>query len=200
MRHVRYFALVIACLALGFAERPAQAQTALQMHAQQKYNEYVAAHEATWRIQAQGAPQDVYNQYLNYEQQKWNEFLQAQNAANAEANQVAMQQHILQADNAIASWNNYLQQIYQGTTTPAYQNDPNYRAIYDNWMQGPVGQAREMIAQLQNYRAQYAGAANPPPPPVCTRAPCGPGGTPASTRVGDPPSISWDPNAPPRPR
>lgn len=167
-------AFAFAAIAFGPS---ASAQTALQAFAQQKYNEYLAAHENAWRAGAQGSPQ--YPQLLEFERYKWNEYTAAQAAANAEANQIAVQHNIAQVDAVINAWVNHIQTLYNRRDVNAYANDPNYRAQFDYWVQQQAAYGNNYIAQLQAYRAQFAGAQNPPQPPACNDPRyCGPSGNP----------------------
>src|SRR5262245_17406338 len=101
MRLRACLAVVIALLAFALCGSPARAQTQAQAYAQQRYNEYLVAHEQTWRAQSQGMQ---YAQYLEYERAAWNAYIQAQNQANAEANQIAINLHVGKIDYAIALW------------------------------------------------------------------------------------------------
>jgi hypothetical protein len=163
MRRRACLAVFTALFALALWGNPVRAQqTQAQAYAQQKYNEYLAAHEQTWRAQSQGMQ---YAQYLEYERAAWNAYTQAQNNANAEANQMWANHYAAQVDTAIASWVNHIRTLYDRRDVNAYATDPNYKTGFDIWVTNWTNYGNHMIGQLSAYRQQLVGNPSPPPPP-----------------------------------
>jgi hypothetical protein len=186
---------LIPCLSilfLGLAAPCAQAQqipqTQLQAFAQARYNDYNNARIATWEARAQGQPDYVIIQYLQNEQNAWNAFTQANNAAVAEANyQSWIAAYVAQVDSNIIAWQNYMRAIYDARDVPRYQTDFAYRTWWDGQTQAPLAYAQTTIQQLYAYRAQVVGAQSPaqPPPQPLSYDPR------YSTPDGGPISDSW---------
>jgi hypothetical protein len=163
MRIRACFAVVIALLTLALCANPAPAQqTQLQAYAMQKYNEYLFAHEQTWRAQSQGLPHD---QQRAYEQAAWNAYTQAQHLANQEANQLWINHYVAQIDTAIGNWTTTIQTLYNRRDVNAYATDPTYRYGFDIWVQNWTRYGNDVLRQLWNYRQQLVGNPAPPAPP-----------------------------------
>jgi hypothetical protein len=167
MRHF-HPAVLLLWLAFGLAglSGPAQAETAAQAYAQQTYNAYLAAHEQTWRATAQGLPNEA---YVANERYAWEVFIQAQNAANAEQNQILanyyLAQQVAQIDTAMYNWSILVRTIYDRRDVNGWNNDPVYRAGFHQWAQNWIAYANNVYATLAAYRQQLVGSQNPPAPP-----------------------------------
>jgi hypothetical protein len=167
MQRIAYLAFLFVWLAFGLVPA-AQAQSAAQAYAQAKYNEYLAAHETTWRAQAQGHPQHVVDQYLAYERAAWAAYTQAQNAANNEA-QVRVNHYAALIDAAVNSWANFIRTIYDRRDVNAYATDPTYRGEFDRWVYNWHAYANHMVQVLLNYRQQLVVTPQAPTQPAPPR-------------------------------
>jgi hypothetical protein len=167
----------------GLLASAAQAQqTQAQAYADAKYQEYLAAHEMTFRNQQSAH----YNYYLSLEQNAWNVYTQAQWAA---------QQALAYIQAETARVGDYIQNhLYDNVNQMAYANDPNYRAQADNWVQQEAARGNAYIVQLWNGGQGQSSA----PGPVVTNQPGaarpGPviigGGSNRSVAIVDPVSCS----------
>lgn len=132
----------------------------------QRYDDYLAAREVRWRAQHPNTPQNLLNQYAEYERAMWNAFMLAQNQAKAEPNVTWVNPYAAQLDTAIENWSNLIRTLYIRRDLNAYATDPSYRAGFDKWVQNWTAYGNAVLAQLSAYRQQFVGTPSPPVPPM----------------------------------
>ena len=149
-------ALSIFCLNATHAQQNTDGQSAANAY----YAAYSQAHNNTISAYYQWASQDQLNALIYAEAVAWNNYVQAQNAANAQARVLTLYQQIANIDATVRNWGIYVQNLYNFRNAAAYANDPNYRARYDNWVNGEVARANNYVGSLQTARGQIAAQIN----------------------------------------
>lgn len=148
--------LVAGALFTFFPDATARAQqnTDWQSTANAYYAAYSQAHNNTINGYYQWVSQDQLNALIYAEVVAWNNYVQAQNAANAQARVLTLYQQIANIDATVRNWGIYVQNLYNFRNAAAYANDPNYRAGYDNWVNGETARANNYVGSLQVARGQ----------------------------------------------
>jgi hypothetical protein len=130
-------------------------QTRAQATANAYYQVFTQAHANTMNAYRQGISQDQFNALIYAETVAWNNYVQAQYAANAEADVLRdLTVQIANVDVTIQNWATYGRNLYNMRDVAAYANDQNYRAAFDNWVQAEAARANMYIGSLQTARAQ----------------------------------------------
>jgi hypothetical protein len=124
------------------------------------YAAYSQAHNNTINAYYQYASPDQLNALIYAEVAAWNAYVQAQNAANAQARVLTLYQQIANIDATVRNWGIYVQNLYNFRNAAAYANDPNYRARYDNWVSGETARANNYVGTLQGARGQLQAQIN----------------------------------------
>ena len=140
-----------------FVGGAATAQTSLnaaQIAAQNSYQAYAQAHQNTINGYYARVPQDQFNLLLAAEVAAWTNYVQAQNAINAQAHLLGLEQQIANIDATIQSWVSYIQNLYNLRSAGAYTADAVYRAAFDNWVKQEAARGNSYIEQLKVVRAQ----------------------------------------------
>ena len=148
------FLATISTIFLDVTARAQQSYSAAQLGANSYYQAYAQAHQNTINGFYQRVPQEQFAQLLRAEVMAWNSYLQAQNAANAQAHLLGLQQQIANIDATINNWISYIQNLYNFRNAGAYATDPNYHTAFDNWVKQESAQGNNYIAQLRAVRVQ----------------------------------------------
>lgn len=124
------------------------------------YAAYSQAHTNTVNAAYQQVSQEQLNALIYAEIVAWNAYVQAQNAANAQARVLTLYQQIANIDATVQNWSIYVRNLYNFRNAAAYANDPSYRARYDNWVNGETARANNYVGSLQTVRGQIQAQIN----------------------------------------
>jgi hypothetical protein len=151
--------LLIFVLLLSSFILPQQSRAQIDASANAYYQAYSAAHQNTINGYHQHVPQDQFNALLQQEIAAWQNYVQAQNLANAEAYRLGtVAQQIAVIDATINNWIQYIQSLYNHRNLGAYANNPNYRAAFDQWVNQESARGNQYIVQLHETRKVLAGS------------------------------------------
>ena len=154
-----FVASVLSASCLNATAR-AQQNIDWQSTANAYYAAYSQAHNNTITGYYQSASQDQLNALIYAEVVAWNSYVQAQNAANAQARVLTLYQQIANIDATVRNWGIYVQNLYNFRNAAAYANDPNYRARYDSWVNSEAARANSYVGSLQTTRGQIQAQIN----------------------------------------